>query len=156
MSFYLTVEWRELRHRVLYHYGRSCMACGATKVELHVDHIKPISKYPELKMEISNLQVLCKKCNMDKSNKHQTDYRPAEIDLSSFPKKANIEILKPATEYKCKFLIVKKIQHICKGNKTFCNINLSEMRLDENKCKKYPINGVKYCINCFKKWKTFR
>jgi 5-methylcytosine-specific restriction endonuclease McrA len=34
--------------------------------ELTVDHIKPRSKYPGLALVLSNLQVLCRRCNSSK------------------------------------------------------------------------------------------
>jgi 5-methylcytosine-specific restriction endonuclease McrA len=58
------------------------MLCGRSKrkhgVVIHVDHIKPKSKYPELALEYNNLQLLCEDCNLGKSNKYETDYRPEE------------------------------------------------------------------------------
>lgn len=78
-GFYDTWEWKELRFRVFEIYGRKCMSCFTTEAELHVDHIKPISKYPELATDLNNLQVLCKDCNMGKSNKWDYDFRPKEI-----------------------------------------------------------------------------
>ncbi|RYZ77711.1 MAG: hypothetical protein EOP05_00795 [Proteobacteria bacterium] len=44
---------------------------------MHVDHIKPRSKYPHLELEFSNLQVLCRQCNFGKSNKYEDDFRSA-------------------------------------------------------------------------------
>jgi predicted restriction endonuclease len=60
-----------LRFKVLNRDHFSCVQCGAspakdTKVELHVDHIKPWSKGGET--ELSNLQTLCQNCNLGKSN----------------------------------------------------------------------------------------
>lgn len=75
-GFYEKTEWRDLRYRVLRHWGRTCMLCGATRCELHVDHIKPRSKFPDIALEFDNLQVLCRPCNMGKSNKDETDWRP--------------------------------------------------------------------------------
>jgi hypothetical protein len=78
-DFYHSREWRELRTRVLEKYGCACLMCGRTyrehKVIIHVDHIKPRSKYPELSLDYNNLQILCEDCNLGKSNKYQTDYR---------------------------------------------------------------------------------
>ena len=53
------------------------MVCGASgkQTVLHVDHIKPRSKYPELALDPNNLQVLCKDCNLGKSNLYNTDWR---------------------------------------------------------------------------------
>lgn len=73
-SFYRTKEWKELRKKVLKAYGSICMKCNSTK-NIHVDHILPLSKYPELKLDIKNLQVLCSICNVEKSNTDYTDYR---------------------------------------------------------------------------------
>ena len=80
-GFYFTSEWRELRYKALLLHGRKCMCCGAAPpyVTLHVDHIKPRSKHPELQLDISNLQVLCEDCNLGKSNKDKTDFRPMLI-----------------------------------------------------------------------------
>jgi 5-methylcytosine-specific restriction endonuclease McrA len=74
-DFYRTREWAELRYKILVKYGRVCQCCGADKVVLHVDHIKPRSKYPQLELDINNLQVLCETCNVGKSNKDVTDWR---------------------------------------------------------------------------------
>jgi 5-methylcytosine-specific restriction endonuclease McrA len=79
-KFYHSDEWRMLRVRVLEKYECKCMMCGRSpkvhKIIIHVDHIKPISKYPELCLEFNNLQLLCEDCNIGKSNKYETDYRP--------------------------------------------------------------------------------
>lgn len=74
-EFYMTKEWRQLRYSVLVKYGKICMCCGSKDGYLHVDHIKPRSKFPELELEFSNLQVLCESCNVGKSNQDQTDWR---------------------------------------------------------------------------------
>src|SRR5690606_21842035 len=79
-DFFDSREWRELRYQVLKHYGRKCMLCGCTSGEMHVDHIKPRSKYPELALEFTNLQVLCRPCNLGKSNWDETDWRPPQKD----------------------------------------------------------------------------
>lgn len=67
-------QWQDLRRQVFNAYGKRCMCCGDAG-ELHVDHIKPKSKYPKLAYEFSNLQVLCKECNKRKSNVNCNDYR---------------------------------------------------------------------------------
>ena len=77
-GFYMTREWRELRYKALVINGAKCQCCGATRndgVRLHVDHIKPRSKFQKLQLELSNLQVLCEDCNLGKSNKDSTDWR---------------------------------------------------------------------------------
>ena len=60
-----------LRFRVLQRDNFKCCACGASpakdaSVELHVDHILPWSKGGETVFE--NLQTLCSKCNLGKSD----------------------------------------------------------------------------------------
>lgn len=79
-EFYASKEWLSLRVRVLEKYDCKCMMCGrspkAHGIVIHVDHIKPRSKYPELSLSFENLQLLCEDCNLGKSNKYQTDWRP--------------------------------------------------------------------------------
>ena len=60
-----------LRFKVMKRDNFKCCACGASPakdptIELHVDHIIPWSKGGET--EIDNLQTLCSKCNLGKSN----------------------------------------------------------------------------------------
>jgi len=57
------------------------MCCGATPddgAKICVDHIKPRHTHPELKLERSNLQVLCYDCNKGKGAWDQTDWRPKQ------------------------------------------------------------------------------
>jgi hypothetical protein len=61
----------KMRFTVLQRDNFSCRACGASpaknsEVELHIDHILPWSKGGET--ELKNLQTLCSKCNLGKSN----------------------------------------------------------------------------------------
>lgn len=74
-DFYMSDAWRTIRKQVIITYGDQCMKCMRTKLVTHVDHIKPRSLFPELELDFNNLQVLCKKCNIKKSNTDQTDYR---------------------------------------------------------------------------------
>ena len=77
--FYKSDEWRSLRFKALKLNDGCCVLCGRSKrkhnIILHVDHIKPRSKYPELELVLSNLQILCEDCNLGKSNKDDTDWR---------------------------------------------------------------------------------
>ena len=79
-AFYASWEWKQVRYEALVLHGRQCMVCGFTptlgcKERLVVDHIKPRSKFPDLALDLSNLQILCNSCNMGKSNIHQHDFR---------------------------------------------------------------------------------
>ena len=61
----------KLRYTVLKRDNFKCCACGASpakdpSVELHIDHIIPWSKGGETSLE--NLQTLCSRCNIGKSN----------------------------------------------------------------------------------------
>ena len=75
--FFASREWRELRYRALLKHGKKCQCCGAKPplVVLHVDHVKPRAKYPDLELSLDNLQVLCEECNMGKGAWDQTDHR---------------------------------------------------------------------------------
>lgn len=78
-DFLSSFAWRQLRMQVLQKYGRVCMCCGAspaTGAVMHVDHIKPRRLFPQLALDIDNLQVLCHECNHGKGNWDQTDWRP--------------------------------------------------------------------------------
>lgn len=73
-----------LRYQALLASGGRCALCGATKdeVPLEVDHIIPRSRGG--KNELSNLQVLCSRCNRAKGNKDATDFRDRP-ELESVP-----------------------------------------------------------------------
>ncbi len=67
--FYLTADWRYVRKQVIERDGHVCGCCKLQIQdfnELTVDHIRPRSKYPELALVLSNLQVLCRRCNSSK------------------------------------------------------------------------------------------
>lgn len=78
-GFYGLPEWRLLRLSVLERYGSKCQRCGSAK-KIHVDHILPRSKFPELSLFEGNLQILCKRCNEWKGNHRFTDFRPKQRD----------------------------------------------------------------------------
>lgn len=57
----------ELRQEIFERDGYTCVNCGSTEKEsLEIDHIQPISKGG--KTEPSNLQTLCRNCNIRKGN----------------------------------------------------------------------------------------
>lgn len=80
-TFYASKEWRKLRYQAFKIHGRQCQCCGGMPpdVQLHVDHIKPRSRYPSLELDIDNLQILCKDCNLGKSNTDTIDYRTKAV-----------------------------------------------------------------------------
>lgn len=80
-NFLSSDQWAEIRYKAFLKYGRRCGCCGATPKDgarLHVDHIKPKSKYPELALDIDNLQILCADCNRGKGAWDETDFRESE------------------------------------------------------------------------------
>lgn len=81
-AFYKTFAWAELRYKALKMNDGCCELCGRGKSEgviLNVDHIKSVRRYPELKLNLNNLQVLCGSCNWGKGNKDETDWRSPRL-----------------------------------------------------------------------------
>lgn len=79
-SFYASPEWRLVRERTIQEQGRVCQHCHrriSKDYDVTVDHIKPRSKFPELALETSNLQVLCRKCNSAKGATYEEASVPA-------------------------------------------------------------------------------
>lgn len=81
-SFLYSREWKEVRYRALRMSKGRCECCGRGSddgVVLHVDHIKPRHKFPELALSLSNLQVLCAACNLGKGGWDDTDWREPRL-----------------------------------------------------------------------------
>lgn len=77
-SFYRTETWKRLRYEALRKSEGRCMCCGVSPEQgatLRVDHIKSIRRFPELKADPTNLQVLCNDCNWGKGGNDATDWR---------------------------------------------------------------------------------
>jgi 5-methylcytosine-specific restriction endonuclease McrA len=74
--FFKLKRWHKLKNKVFALYGYTCMKYGANNCELHIDHIKSRMLRPDLQFTLNNLQVLCRKCNIDKSWHGKKDYRP--------------------------------------------------------------------------------
>ncbi len=55
-------EYVRARKLALKRDNYTCTICGATE-QLHVDHIKPFSLFPELAFDIKNMRVLCFPCH---------------------------------------------------------------------------------------------
>jgi len=85
-AFYDSWDWKKARYQILTKHGPHCMLCGAGRgdldiegkpVKIVVDHIKPLYKFWELRLDLNNLQVLCYDCNKGKGAWDETDFRPA-------------------------------------------------------------------------------
>lgn len=63
-------RWMKLRFIILQRDKFTCQYCGrkAPEVRLWVDHIKPQSKFPELKYQEKNLITACSDCNRGKAD----------------------------------------------------------------------------------------
>jgi len=84
--FYKSRAWRALRYRVLAENARRnggvarCELCGRSRRDgavLHGDHVVPLSKDWGRRLDPTNVQVFCESCNLGKSNRDTTDFRPA-------------------------------------------------------------------------------
>ena len=60
-------RWKALSKR-LRRLSPFCEQCAAT-VNLTVDHVLPVSQFPELTYAVENCRVLCKVCNGKRGNK---------------------------------------------------------------------------------------
>ena len=67
------VLWQDLRRKLFETKPNHCAKCKSTE-NLEADHIYPVSLFPEKQLDLSNLQILCKKCNYEKSNKYIIAY----------------------------------------------------------------------------------
>ena len=72
-------EWEELRYKTFRDCGFACMACNRIDEVLHIDHIKPLSRYPWLAFNQDNLQVLCATCNRGKGYKYHDNLRDKKV-----------------------------------------------------------------------------
>lgn len=62
-KFYNSREWKEIRAQAFIRDHYTCVDCGQVGRKLEANHIKPRSKHPQLKLILSNIETLCKKCH---------------------------------------------------------------------------------------------
>lgn len=78
--FYSSLPWRRLRLEIIKRDGGRCAACGASPADgttvLNVDHIEPLSRAWERRLDPTNLQTLCGACNHGKLDGPAHDFRP--------------------------------------------------------------------------------
>lgn len=82
-KFYDSKEWKQLRAEVMKRDNYECQECRRKglvfidtyeyserarrkKIKLVVDHIKELEDYPELALDLDNLETICVKCHNEK------------------------------------------------------------------------------------------
>lgn len=80
-NFLHSGEWRNLKYKFRKMHDNKCMCCGQkpsqfTSIFTCVDHIKCRKQYPNLALDITNLQILCNECNHGKGNTDDTNFKP--------------------------------------------------------------------------------
>lgn len=122
--FHKSSHWQSLREKVFKKYGIHCMKCNSTKIP-SIDHILPISLFPELMYDINNMQVLCLSCNREKSNKKFNDYTKSWLSVETHKQKTDI---KKCRKFYKKFKYNKK-----DGNCRTANAMLRELKKNGKK-----------------------
>lgn len=59
-----SAKWREWRTAVFERDNHTCQICGKRGGEMHPDHIKRFSLFPDLRFELSNGRTLCRDCHI--------------------------------------------------------------------------------------------
>jgi hypothetical protein len=65
-QFYLSPGWLALKKHIMDTHEHRCVVCGTHK-DLSIDHIQSRYNHPELELEPTNCQVMCRSCNIAKS-----------------------------------------------------------------------------------------
>ena len=95
-AFLTSREWLQVRDQALRLWGHACQRCGASRSDGAVicgDHIKPRKLFPQLALELSNIQVLCAPCNWEKGNWDHTDWRPTPQEFEAAADRAFQEVM---------------------------------------------------------------
>lgn len=74
---------RDWKQAVISANEPKCKVCGANDVPLDTDHIKPYAWFPELRLNVSNGQLLCKQCHRKKSSADGKVYWANKTGVSS-------------------------------------------------------------------------
>jgi ribosomal protein L24 len=150
--FYESETWSKMRYRVLKRDNFACLCCGSSRINgvtLHVDHIKPRSKYPELELDYSNLQTLCANCNIGKSNLYEDNFFTEKTKKIKVKKSQKRHY---AAVRLCNYIKKKIEKNICGSHQSFFNIQnllyqIESQRLDGK--KKQIARETKSTENCW-------
>jgi 5-methylcytosine-specific restriction endonuclease McrA len=84
LKFLGSDEWKEVKGKLYRQQGGKCARClhYFNYFDLQMDHILPKSKFVTLADSPENFQLLCKKCNQQKSYK-----MPEESEIQKLPNK---------------------------------------------------------------------
>lgn len=91
----LSRKYKEVRLKALARDGYTCYYCGHEGKEMTIDHIIPVSKAPELAIDINNMVTACKPCNSSKGSRSQGSFlahKRTPPDFSAFPSPMQSEI----------------------------------------------------------------
>jgi len=91
----LSRKYKEVRLRKLAEDGWTCYYCGYEGKDMTIDHIIPVSKAPELAIEISNMVSCCKPCNSRKGNRSQGVFLERQRTPPVFPERPSPTRSKP-------------------------------------------------------------
>jgi hypothetical protein len=79
--FYRSAAWKRARYEALSR-SPACLACGRSArdgAKMNVDHIKPLSKPWDLRLDQRNLQTMCASCNWGKGGTEKTGGKPPRL-----------------------------------------------------------------------------
>lgn len=85
-KFYQTREWKNVRYDVLTERGARCECCGVSPREgavMNVDHIVPVSRAWDRRLDKNNLQILCASCNQGKGARRADDWRQEQPQVAA-------------------------------------------------------------------------
>ncbi len=72
-----TTEYKNWRKAVFERDNYTCQFCGKRGGDLEADHIKPVSFYPELRIDINNGRTLCPPC-------HKTTFKANQQERKAY------------------------------------------------------------------------
>ena len=91
----LSRKYKEVRLKKLAMDGWVCYYCGYEGKDMTIDHVIPVSKAPELAIDINNMVSACKPCNSKKNKKSQGRFLEemrTPLDFQALPSPTRSEI----------------------------------------------------------------